>query len=68
MKTDTFTCECGLTITAGQRTRHRQGAWHQKRAQAQELRSRGFSFAEIARQLGFTRAYISQKFNQEEAA
>jgi len=59
-------CECGMSISHGQKTRHRQGEWHRKRMKAIELRARGFSFAEIARQLGFTRAYVAQKFNQME--
>jgi predicted transcriptional regulator len=51
-----------------QQTRHLQGAWHLKRLVAIDLYQRGLSFAEIARQLGFTRAYISQKFAKEEVA
>ena len=60
--------ECGLPYTYPQRTRHLNGMWHKHRLKAIALRERGLSIAEIARQLGFTRAYISQKFAKKEPA
>jgi hypothetical protein len=55
-------CRCGMWLSPAQLSRHKEGIWHGKASHAKELRGRGLSFAEIARQLGVTRAYISQRF------
>ena len=63
-------CQCGMWLSPAQLKRHKRGVWHAKFVRAQELRERGLTFAEIARQLGVTRAYVSQRFKliEEKAA
>jgi AraC-like DNA-binding protein len=59
-------CSCGLVIMAPYLKNHEKTMWHQMAPQALELKDRGLTFAEIARQLGVTRAYIQQRFKKLE--
>lgn len=54
-------CACGVLIAACQRTRHDASRWHVAWERAAELRARGVTPAEIARQLRLTRAYVGQR-------
>lgn len=70
MNNELVQCRCGITLMRGQLARHRQGAWHGQSEKLKELRARGLSYAEIARQIGFTRSYICimfKKFKQQAA-
>jgi DNA-binding CsgD family transcriptional regulator len=62
MKKKKIRCVCGLPISPGQQARHELGRWHRAASEAHHLRSHGLSFADIARNLGLSRAYVSQKF------
>jgi CRP-like cAMP-binding protein len=55
-------CECGKQVKRGYLRYHEESIWHQQYLTAISLRQRGLTFAEIGRQLGMTRAYVSQMF------
>lgn len=61
------TCrQCGITVHTKKRmqTEHKESLWHNFAPLAKELRRQGKSFSEIARRLGFSRAYVGQRFNR----
>lgn len=54
-------CVCGQLVSRSAQGKHEGGAWHRRFREARELLAAGLSKAEIARQLGLSRAWASQR-------
>lgn len=57
-------CACGDHIARARFARHRASVWCRRQADVQLFLTRGLSHAEIARQLGVSRAWVNRKLNR----
>lgn len=58
-------CTCGEMIFTRRKAEHLKSKWHAFAEQCRVLRARGLSYAEIARQTGMTRNYVTLKLSNE---
>ncbi len=56
---------CGGLYREGRAAQHLASKWHRVAIKARNYHRVGVSFAEIARQLGLSRFYISKKLHEE---
>lgn len=57
-------CSCGMLVHSGHKDRHIRSWWHRNYAAARLYRKKGLSYAEIARQLNSTRAYVQKMMSR----
>jgi hypothetical protein len=57
-------CHCGLEVVPTHMTRHATGLWHERYKDIIALRKRGLTYAEIARQIRSSRAYVRLMFKK----
>lgn len=58
-------CSCGEMIFTRRKADHEKSRWHAVANECRLLRAKGMTYAEIARQVGLKRNYVTVKLTSE---